>query len=68
MPTSYIDLCNLTLRRLNEVEIDSSDFASCRGIQALVKDAVKTAIAKINQSEYSWPFNLASYTQTLTIG
>lgn len=68
MPTSYIDLCNLTLRRLNEVEIDSSDFASCRGIQALVKDAVKTSIAKINQSEYSWPFNLASYTQILTIG
>ena len=68
MPTSYIDLCNLTLRRLNEVEIDSSAFSSCRGVQALVKDAVKNSIAKINQAEYSWPFNLTTYIQTLVAG
>lgn len=68
MPTSYIDLCNMTLRRLNEVEIDQSDFSSVRGVQALVKDAVKNSIARINQSEFSWPFNYSSYTQVLSAG
>jgi hypothetical protein len=68
MPTSFIDLCNITLRRLNEVEIDSSSFSSARGVQALVKDAVRHSIAKINQSEYSWPFNGSEYTQTLVVG
>ena len=66
MPTSYIDLCNMTLRRLNEVEVDQSDFSSVRGVQALVKDAVKNSIARINQSEFSWPFNYSSYTQVLS--
>jgi len=55
MPTTYIDLCNQTLRRLNEVEIAEADFSSARGVQALVKDAVKAAVAKINQAEFGWP-------------
>ena len=62
MPTTYINLCNLVLRRLNEVEIDESRFSSARGVQSLAKDAVKNAIAKINQSEYSWNFNYANNT------
>ncbi len=68
MPTTYIDLCNQTLRRLNEVEIAEADFASVRGVQALVKDAVKAAVAKINQAEFEWPFNAAEHTQTLVVG
>jgi hypothetical protein len=68
MPTSYIDLCNQTLRRLNEVEISEADFGSVRGVQALVKDAVKAAVAKINQAEFGWPFNAAEETDTLVAG
>lgn len=68
MPTTYIDLCNQTLRRLNEVEIAEADFSSARGVQALVKDAVKAAVAKINQAEFGWPFNAAEETDTLIIG
>lgn len=68
MPTSYIDLCNQTLRRLNEVEIAEADFSSARGVQALVKDAVKAAVAKINQAEFGWPFNAAEETDTLVVG
>lgn len=68
MPTTYIDLCNQTLRRLNEVEIAEADFGSVRGVQALVKDAVKAAVAKINQAEFGWPFNAAEHTQTLVVG
>lgn len=68
MPSTYISLCNQVLRRLNEVEISQSDFANVRGIQALVKDSVKAAVAKINQAEFEWPFNAAEHTQTLVAG
>jgi len=68
MPTTYISLCNQVLRRLNEVEIADADFASVRGVHALVKDAIKSAIAQINQAEFGWPFNAASHTQVLTAG
>lgn len=68
MPSTYIDLCNKTLRRLNEVEISADNFPSVRGVQALVKDAVKAAIAKVNQAEYGWPFNAAEHTQVLNVG
>lgn len=68
MPSTYLDLCNKVLRRLNEVEIAADDFLNVRGIQALVKDAVKAAVAKINQAEFEWPFNAAEHTQTLVAG
>ena len=68
MPSTYLTLCNMVLRRINEVELTSSDFADCRGVQALVKDAVKASIAKINQAEFEWPFNSAEHTQVLTAG
>lgn len=68
MPSTYLQLCNQTLRRLNEVEISSADFASVRGVQALVKDAVKAAIARVNQSEFEWPFNATQHQVTLNQG
>ncbi len=58
----------MVLRRLNEVEIATAEFGNTRGIQSLTKDAVKAAIAKINQAEFEWPFNAAEFTQTLTTG
>jgi len=51
MPTTYLDLCNQVLRRLNEVQIAPADFAGVRGVQALVKDAVQSAVAKVNQAK-----------------
>jgi hypothetical protein len=68
MASSYITLSNLVLRRLNEVEIAEADFASVRGVQALVKDAIEFSIAKINQAEFEWPFNAAEHTQVLVAG
>jgi hypothetical protein len=58
MASTFITLCNQTLRRLNEVEIAEAEFPSTRGVQSLVKDAVKAAIAKINQAEFEWPLML----------
>lgn len=68
MPTPFIDLCNSTLRRLNEVEIPQAGFDNVRGVQALVKDAVRNSVRKINQSSFKWPFNAAEHTQNLTVG
>jgi len=68
MPDTYIDLCNQVLRRLNEVEIPPSEFATARGVQALVKDAIRSAVASINQSEFEWPFNAAQHVEPLVIG
>ena len=68
MPATYIDLCNQTLRRLNEVEIAEADFGSVRGVQALVKDAIKATLARINQAEFEWPFNAAEETDVLVVG
>ena len=68
MASTYIDLCNKVLRRLNEVEIATAEFGNTRGIQSLVKDAVQAAVSKINQAEYEWPFNAAEFSQTLTAG
>jgi hypothetical protein len=68
MPSTYLDLCNKVMRRLNEVEIAVADFPTVRGVQALVKDVVRTSIAKINQAEFEWPFNAAEHTETLIPG
>jgi len=68
MPSTYISLCNQVLRRLNEVEVAEGAFDSVTGVQALVKDAVKAAVAKINQAEFEWPFNAAEETDTLVVG
>jgi|TARA_R110001592_G_scaffold35175_5_gene119951 hypothetical protein len=68
MASTYLTLCNLVIRRLNEVELTASDFATATGIQALVKDAVRSSIARINQMEFEWPFNAAEETDTLIVG
>ena len=68
MPSNYLSLCNQVLRRLNEVEIVEGDFLTTTGIQSLVKDAVKSAVSKINQAEFEWPFNAAEQSETLVVG
>jgi hypothetical protein len=68
LATTFIDLVNRLLRRLNEVEIEQSDFASARGVQAMAQDAINASIEQITQAEFTWPFNAVSTTQTLTAG
>jgi hypothetical protein len=50
------------------VEIVDAEFNTVRGVQALTKDAVISAQAKINQAEFEWPFNASEETDTLTAG
>lgn len=68
MPSTFLALTNMLLRRLNEVEIQEADFTGVRGVQALAKDAVRASIARINSAEFEWPFNAAEHSQTLTPG
>lgn len=65
MSSTYLDLTNRVLRRLNEVELTASTFPSAIGIHAVAKDAVLDAVRMINSEKYAWPFNNVSGTQVL---
>ena len=68
MATTFLTFTNETLAKLNEVQLTSSDFDDARGIQIQVKNAVNQAIRYINQREFTWSFNAAVASQTLTAG
>ena len=57
MAYEFLELVNEINRRVNEVELTSSNFANATGFYAHSKDAVNAAIRYINQSEYNWPYN-----------
>lgn len=65
---TYLSLTNELLRRLNEVGLDTTEFANARNIQSLAKDAVNSSIRELMHSVQEWPFVSASTTQTLTAG
>lgn len=68
MPSTYLQLTNKLLRRLNETELTSDNFDSVRGVHALCKDAVSDAVSRINTFCHEWPFNAYQHTQTLIAG
>ena len=65
MAYNFLGLVNAVNRRLNEVELTSSNFASAIGFYSQAKDAVNVAIRYINQSEYFWSFNHNTQETTL---
>ena len=68
MAYDYIGLVNDINRRLNEVELTSSNFDTATGFYSFAKDAVNSAIRHINQEEFEWPWNHVEQTETLTAG
>lgn len=68
MSTTFLNLTNELLRRLNEVQIDVNDFGGVRNVQALAKDAINSSIREILQDAQEWYFTLQTTTQTMTIG
>lgn len=66
--TTFLDITNEVLRRLNEVQLDSNEFTSARNVQALAKDAVNSSIREILQSAQEWYFTLETSTQTCVVG
>ena len=67
MATTYITLVNDTLRRLNEVTLDTAGdgFTTVRNVQGLVKDAINNSIRLIIQDGQEYPFLKTTNTQTL---
>lgn len=65
---TFLSLTNELLRRINEVQIDETEFLGARNIQALAKDSVNASIREILHSAQEWPFAIQTYTQTCTSG
>ena len=57
MAYNYLELVNQVNRRLNEVELTSSNFSTAVGFYAQAKDAINASLRDINQHEFNWPFN-----------
>jgi hypothetical protein len=68
MAYNYLGLVNDVNKRLNEVELTASNFTSAIGEYSMVKDAINVAIRYINQYEFSYPFNSAVNSTTVTPG
>lgn len=67
MGSTFLTLTNQVLRKLNEVELTSTTFASATGFHSLAKDAVNDSINRINQDQSRWPFNYAKRTEVLVV-
>ena len=68
MAYDYISLVNDINRRLNEVELNSSNFITATGYYSFAKDAVNASIRHINQEEFEWPWNHVEETEVLAAG
>lgn len=68
MAYNFLGLVNDVNRRLNEVELNSSNFSGAIGFYSQAKEAVNSSIRLINQQEFEWPFNHNTQEQTLTAG
>lgn len=68
MGSTYLDLTNRVIRRINEVELTDTSFASAKGMQAVAKDCVVDAINEINQQRWEWPYHATDGSQLLTVG
>lgn len=68
MAYNFLGLVNDVNRKLNEVELTSSNFDTAAGFYSAAKDSVNSAIRFINQSAYEWPFNHVEAEDTLSAG
>lgn len=68
MAYDYLKLVNDVNRRLNEVELTSSNFAATTGFYSFAKDAVNSSIRHIQQEEYEWPWNHVEQEEVLLAG
>lgn len=66
--STYLEIVNNVLDRLNEVRLTSSTFASALGIHASAKLGVKNAVHRINSQKWEWPFNYSTGIFTMTAG
>lgn len=65
---TFLDLTNKVLVRLNEVELNSTNFAGATGFQLQAQHAVLDAVREINSDQYAYPWQHVTKTQTLSAG
>lgn len=65
---NFLGLVNDVNRRLNEVELTSSNFATAGGFYSSAKDAVNNAVRHINNHAFEWPFNHVTQEEELIPG
>lgn len=68
MAYNFLSLVNEVNRKVNEVELTSSNFAAAKGFYNVAKDSVNAAIREINQRHFEWPFNHAEEEEVLVVG
>jgi hypothetical protein len=68
MTYDFIGLVNDVNRRLNEVELTTTNFAGAQGYYNLTKDAVNASMRHIHQEEFEWPWNHTEEEEILTPG
>jgi hypothetical protein len=68
MAYDFLGLVNDVNRRLNEVELTSSNFSAAKGFYSQAKDAVNAALQDIDQQQFEWPFNHDSQEVLLVAG
>ena len=68
MAYNYMDLANEINRRLNEVELTSSNFTSATGYYSFTKDSINSSIRHIHQEEFEWPWQHREESETLVAG
>jgi hypothetical protein len=68
MAYNYIGLTNEVNRRLNEVELTSTNFGSASGFYSQIKDSVNAALRDIYDAGQDWPFNHVINEDTLDVG
>lgn len=68
MAYDFIGLVNDVNRRLNEVELTETNFASAVGFYSSAKEAVNSSIRQINYEQFEWPFNHVTEEETLVVG
>ena len=68
MAYNYLDLVNEINRRLNEVELTSTNFATATGFYSFIKDSVNSSIRHIHQEEFEWPWQHREENEILVAG
>lgn len=66
--TTYMEIVNKVIKRINEVEVDETTFSDVIGVQATVKDAVIDTLDRIIQKKWKWPFLATDTSVVLTPG
>lgn len=68
MAYDYIGLVNEVNRRLNEVELTSTNFDTASGFYSQIKDSVNASLRDVYDAGQDWPFNHVIAEDTLSVG